>query len=55
MCCKCDLVPQKLKALECYFNYGVSAIFENQLHFKKLFKKQSNLPFGILDSINIFV
>ena len=44
---------QDIKVLENHFNYGISAIFENPLNFKKLLKKQSTIPDGILDSINI--
>ena len=44
---------QDIKLLENHFNYGISVIFENPLSFKKLLKKQSTLPNGILDSINI--
>ena len=29
---------QDIKVLESYFNYGISAIFENPLNFKKLLK-----------------
>ena len=43
---------QDIKVLENHFNYEISAIFENPLSFKKLLKKQSTLPDGILDSIN---
>ena len=42
---------QDIKLLENHFNYGISAIFENPLNFKKLLKKQSTSPDGMLDSI----
>jgi hypothetical protein len=41
---------QDIKVLENHFNYGISAIFENPLNFKKLLKNSQ--LYGILDSIN---
>ena len=38
--------------MENRFNYEISAIYENPLNFKKLLKKRSTIPDGILDSIN---
>ena len=44
---------QDIKVLEGHFDYDISAIFENPSYFKKLIKKQSTVPDGISDSINI--
>ena len=41
--------------MENHFNYEISAIYENPLNFKKLLKKRSTIPDGILDSINSFL